>query len=223
MDGTIIEGEPFEPGTRVLITSGIFRRELVHATQPTTSCILFVPGASGDSERFDPFVERLTDTGFDVLRFGGWSGIDAVAELRIQDMLVALEDTVKLLSDRGYTFIGVVAKSFGGIFALLGRLRGVDRIVLWAPAIGYGAQTDMERSIGSFTQLTDIAISEEELAERTEPVLLVAGTRDEVLPLERAERIASALPAGELLVVEEGHSVDKNEKSIERTIGFFAR
>lgn len=146
--------------------------------------------------------------------------METIGELRIHDLLVALEDTVKILSDRGYTFIGAVGKSFGGLFALLGHLR-VDRIVLWAPAIGYGTPTDANRTIGSFAQLTDITVSAQELAVRAEPILIVAGMRDDVLPLERAERIVNALPAGELLIVDEGHSVDKNEQTITRTIEFF--
>ena len=203
------------------LSSGIFRRELVHAAEPTNSCILFIPGLSGDSVRFDPYIEALNNTGFDVLRFGGWNGMETIAELRIHDLLVAIEDTVKILSDRGYTFIGVVGKSFGGIFALLGRLQGVDRFVLWAPAIGYGASTDTNRSIGSYPQLTDITVSAQELAVRAEPTLIIAGTKDEVLPVERAERIVNALSAGELLVVDEGHPVDRNEQTITRTIEFF--
>lgn len=216
------EGTP-EIGRTARISSGIFRREIVHAPTPTESVVLFVPGVTGDSERYDGFVEDLNEAGLDVLRFGGWHAIEDLAELSLHDLLVAIEDTVAILRRRGYGFVGYVGKSFGGALGILGRGTGIDRMVVWAPALGFGtsnAGTMVSEELSGIERLTDVRLGVQDLKEKTWPILVVNGSEDPILPPATAKAIADALPNAERIEVAAGHSVDKNEDTAELTIAY---
>lgn len=218
----ITEGTP-EPGRVARISSGIFRREIVHAPKPTESVIVFVPGVTGDSERFDSFVEDLGEVGFDALRFGGWRSEADLAQLSLHDLLVALEDTIGILRKRGYGFIGYVGKSFGASLGLLGRGTGIDRMVLWAPAIGFGTSNVGEmvpEKLSQIPLLTDVKLGEHDLKEKTWSILIINGSEDPILPPRTAKQIADALPNAERIEVAAGHSVDKNEDTADLTIAY---
>ena len=222
MDGMILEAEPPEPEKHAIITSGIFRRELVHAPEPTTSCVLWVAGVSGDGERYDEIVEVLNRAGFDVLRFGGWTSEKDLSPLSIHDVLIAIEDTERILRERGYAFIGYLGKSFGGLLGLLSR-SGYDRMVLWAPAVSLGSASDTRTRISDLRRIFDFSVSEESLAQKTWPILLISGANDEVLPLQAARALVEALANGEGLEVETGHSVERAVETLEATIDYLTR
>ena len=222
MDGLLFEGEPAQVGDRAVLTSGIFRRELMHATEPTNSCIIWVAGMSGDGERFDPFIESLNDAGFDVLRFGGWSGQHDLAPLAVHDLLIALQDTLALLSARGYTFIGYVGKSFGALLGLLSRTR-YDRMVLWAPAVKVGSMSDTHIRCTELERLPVFSLSEEALAEKNQPTLIINGATDTVFPPHEARLLAASLADAQRIEVPEGHSVDRTPRTLEATLEYLTK
>ena len=209
----ILDPEPIEPTKHATLTSGIFRRELVHAPEPTSSVVIWVAGVSGDSERYDDLVEVLNRGGFDVLRFGGWRGETDLEPLTIHDVLVALEDTEKILHERGYATISYVGKSFGGLLGLLSR-NGYDRTVLWAPLARLGDGSDPKTRI---SELSTFTINREKITRR--PTLIISGTRDEIITSEEARGLADALSA-QHLEVNEGHSVDKAIETLEATLDY---
>lgn len=219
MDGIILEAESPEPEKIARISTGIFRRELVHAPEPTTSCIIFVAGISGDGERYDEIVEILNRAGFDVLRFGGWTGAADLATLKVHDVLVALEDTLKIAHQRGYSYVGYLGKSFGGLLGLLSR-GGYDRMALWAPAVSLGDASDVTMSIADL-EGSIFSMSLEELRVKHWPILIVNGAQDEILDPETAAALVEALPNGVGFEVQSGHSVDKTVETLERTVDFF--
>lgn len=215
-----MEAESPEPEKIARITTGIFRREIVHAAEPTGSCIIWVPGASGDGERFDETIEVLNRAGFDVLRFGGWSSEADLAQLSVHDVLVALEDTLKIVHQRGYSFVGYLGKSLGGMLGLLSR-SGYDKMALWAPAVSIGDAVDTNVGFAELELITDISLSLEQLREKSWPVLVVNGAEDEILDPETAAALVQALPNGERFEVQTGHSVDTAIETLERTLDFF--
>jgi hypothetical protein len=222
MEGIILEAQSPEPERIACISTGIFRRELVHAGEPTESCILFVPGVSGDGERYDEIVEILNRAGFDVLRFGGWLGAADLSTLKVHDVLVALEDTLRIIHQRGYSYVGYLGKSLGGLFGLLSR-GGYDRMALWAPAVSLGEPSDVNTRFSDLDRITDFSIAQDALRQKTWPILIVSGSKDEILDPETAAALVQSLPNGAGSEVQSGHSVDKTIETLERTLDFFTQ
>lgn len=108
--------------------------------------------------------------------------------------------------------MAIVAKSFGGRLALTHLPEGVDRMVLWAPAV-LGPFADHEPSIDA-SELAEIAV----------PVRVLQGDEDEVVTVGNAASIAEHLPNGDLIELSgEDHSFLHDEKRIvELTLAFLS-
>jgi len=180
---------------------------------PSERGVLVVPGVSHGpfGDVFDRFADGAAETGHHVARFETWENKDDLAEKTVADYEAELDVGIEFLRSRGCETIAIVAKSFGGRLALTHCPEGVDRMVLWAPAILVGGHDDW-------------SIDASELAEIEIPIRVLQGNEDEVVSVEEAERLVEHLPNGELVELSgEDHSFsDDEERVVERTLSFLS-
>lgn len=180
--------------------------------ESTEQGILLVPGAGHGpfGDIFLRFARTAADEGYAVARFETWpfpSDLDAKTD---EDFAADLEAGVEFLQSRGYSTITVVAKSFGGRLALEHLPDAADRLVLWAPAVGFGDHEELP------------SITAEELAGIEIPVRILQGDEDRGLSVENAEQIAEHLTQGEVVELPgEDHSfLRDHERAIQETMAF---
>jgi pimeloyl-ACP methyl ester carboxylesterase len=122
--------------------------------------------------------------------------------------------------------ISVLGKSFGGQIALTYPDNyNFEKMVLWAPAIGFG-EVNAEKWRSTLLEhaqiATDISVDKAYLEKIDSEVKIIHGTEDEVIDVENSKRICEALPRCEFEEIEDaGHSLDSfGEKVVELTVEF---
>ncbi len=216
--------------------------------------IILLHGFTGDKSewgRFDQLAEALAAQGYSVLAFdfaGCGESDDEVLEVakQVEDFIAAKEWAKRW----GYTSIGVVGLSLGGLVALKG-LEDIDSLVLWAPVTAkkdnYAERkfTESQRweltQHGYFVKMREQGVrrkfqigqqmaddreqvdQEALLANVAIPVLIVHGDEDESVPLEDSRR-AHALSEWTHLEVVPGADhdfTDQLDLFISRTVEWF--
>lgn len=172
--------------------------------------LLFLPGASGNTDFWRPVAERLDEESV-FQAYPGFGGVAARPDTTGMDDLLAL-----VLDElRGRTH--VVAQSMGGVLAVLSALRRPDRVlslVLTATSGGLdtralGAVDWRANFAATFPDLPDWFARERrdlstELTRLSLPVLLLWGDRDPLSPVAVGERLLALLPRAELKVIAGG-------------------
>ncbi len=174
--------------------------------------VLVLPGAGHGpfGDVFDRFAAAAADEGFTVARFETWSTRDDLEAKTDADFAAEIAAGATFLRERGCEYLAVVAKSFGGRLALTHPPDGVDRMVLWAPAVRFGADAE------------DPSITAGTLAGLDWPVCVLQGDEDEGVSVGNARQIADHLPEGDLVVLEgEDHSfLNDEERVVVETLAF---
>ncbi|MHB9287506.1 alpha/beta hydrolase [Halobacteriales archaeon Cl-PHB] len=180
--------------------------------EPTDRGIIVIPGAGHGpfGDVFDRFATAAADAGFAVARFRTWADVDDLEAKTSADFAADLDAGVDFLRDGGCDTVSVVAKSFGGRLALEYPPDDLDRLVLWAPAVRFGADA------------ADPSIEPADLASLDRPVRILQGDDDDTVPLENSRQIAEALPQGEVVVLEgEDHSfLTDQDRVVGETLAF---
>jgi len=180
--------------------------------EPTESGVLVLPGMSHGpfGDVFDRFGTAAAERGHRVARFETWTDRDDVAEKSGSEHEREIQAGVEFLRDRECETVTIVAKSFGGRLALEHLANGVDRLVLWAPAILFGEHEDAP------------SVTARELSTVMIPVRILQGDEDEVVSVENARSIAEHLPNGELVELPgEDHSFRTDEdRIVDETLSF---
>ena len=187
-------------------------------SEPSDRGMLMIPGAGHGpfGDVFLRFGREAADAGYGVARFETWlspADLDAKTEA---DFRAEIEAGVAFLRSRGYETVTVVAKSLGGRLALEHLPGGVDRAVLWAPAVhpeDYDLPAELEGKVPS--------IGADDLGAVDVPVRVLHGDED-ALPLESPRLLAERLPDGELVELPgDDHSFRRDhERVIEETLAF---
>ena len=107
------------------------------AEEPSDRGVLMVPGAGHGpfGDVFLRFSRAAAEEGHHVARFETWMSPAELEGKTDEDFRAELAAGVEFLRSRGCSTISVVAKSLGGRVALEHLPEGVDRLVLWAPAV----------------------------------------------------------------------------------------
>lgn len=175
--------------------------------------ILVVPGAGHGpfGTVFATFADAAEERGFTVARFETWADHEALETKTPEEHRADIEAGIDFLRSQGCASVVLVAKSFGGGLVLrLGPLP-VERMVLWAPAVGF-------EDAGDFP-----SVSAEELAAIDVPVRILQGADDQVVSVANARELAEHLPRSDLIeFAGEDHSFMHDEaRVIEQTLSFF--
>jgi len=186
--------------------------------EPSDRGVLVVPGAGHGpfGDVFLRFSVAAAEEGHHVARFETWMSPGELEAKTDEDLRAELEAGVDFLRSRGSSTIAVVAKSFGARVALEQLPEGVDRLVLWAPAVlAEDAENVPEEAWEHLPSVTPGEFGVDV------PTRILQGDDDNI-PVDSAERIAEGLPNGELVILpDEDHSFLRNhERVIEETVAF---
>ncbi|MBJ9663997.1 alpha/beta fold hydrolase [Burkholderia gladioli] len=179
---------------------------------PIPSTLLFLPGASGDTDFWRPLADRLEATaGREILAYPGFGGEPADPSIRdIDDLLERV-----LARIEGPT--ALIAQSMGGVLAVraaLARPERVTHLVLCVSSGGVdmaalGARDWRADFLANNGHLPDwFVASRGDLGERlpaiAQPSLLIWGDDDPYSPVAVGERLHGLLPDSALHVVPGG-------------------
>lgn len=191
--------------------------------------VLVLPGAGHGpyGDVFDDLAAAIADSGALCLRIRSWEDPEAIDGMTLGEVQEDVEAAVDRLHGEGCADVSLVAKSFGGAVALTHVPDAVDRLVLWAPAIRYEDDPEMDLTGDlPFEDVEFLAIGPGALGEIDAPTLILHGDEDNI-PLENSRDIAGALPRCDLDVIEgEDHSflsVADGARAVDRTIEFLER
>ena len=199
---------------KLYVGTTTFPGQLITPEEASKTGILVLPGVEHGpfGDVFDRFAEAAADAGNAVARFELWQGSEDLTETTEDELHDGIVAGVEFLHARGYTTVVVVAKSFGARLVLADVPEGVDRMVLWAPAILFGEHEESR------------SITPSRLAEIDVPTRILQGDEDQVVSVENAAKLVEHLPRGELVELPgEDHSFRNDEaRIVELTLEFLA-
>ncbi|MCP9928807.1 alpha/beta fold hydrolase [Cyanobium sp. CH-040] len=174
--------------------------------------LLFLPGASGNTAHWRPVAERLVhDAGRLHL---GWPGF---GETPPDPSVRGFDDLLGLVLARLDRPTALIAQSMGGVLALQAALAAPGRITHLVlavtsgglPMAEHGAEDWREAFRLAHPRLPDWFTTAEvdltdQLPSAAVPSLLLWGDADPISPVRVGERLASRLPAAQLVVIPGG-------------------
>ncbi len=220
-------------------------RDLVGNFSQTSSgkIIIMCHGFTGDKSewgRFDSAAERFHASGFNVLAFDfsgcGESDDDA---LTVDQQVDDLQCVIRWVVAHGFSRIGVLGHSLGGLVTSLAFCDDIAAAVYWAPVtdkkLDYAAKfSDEQRlelqSTGRITKIRDVGVRrviviDQSMIEAREtidqgslmrrvtlPIMIVHGNADNVVPLSWSRAALELLPEGSMLEVIDGVGHDFGDK-----------
>ena len=188
------------------------------AEEPSDRGVLIVPGAGHGpfGDVFLRFSRVAAEEGHHVARFETWMSPAELKEKTDEDFRAELAAGVDFLRSRGCSTVSVVAKSLGGRVALEHLPEGVDRLILWAPAV---LAADAENVPDEAREHLP-SVTPGEFGVDVPPRILQGD--DDNISVDSAERIAEGLSQGEVVVLpDEDHSfLRDHERVIEETLAF---
>jgi pimeloyl-ACP methyl ester carboxylesterase len=180
--------------------------------------VLLVPGAGHGpfGDVFLRFSRAAAEEGHHVARFETWMSPAELEGKTDEEFRAELAAGVDFLRSRGCSTVSVVAKSLGGRVALKHLPEGVDRLVLWAPAVLAADAENVPDEAREY--LPSVTPSEFGV---DVPTGILQGDDDNI-SVDSAERIAEGLSQGEVVVLpDEDHSfLRDHERVIEETLSF---
>ncbi|MGB5136603.1 MAG: alpha/beta hydrolase [Prochlorococcaceae cyanobacterium] len=174
--------------------------------------LLFLPGASGDTAHWRPVAERLKH-GAERIHLG-WPGFGQTPP---NPSVRGFDDLLALVLARLNRPTALIAQSMGGVLALQAALAApgwITHLVLAVtsgglPMAEHGAEDWREAFRLAHPRLPDwFATAAVDLSDQlpsvASPVLLLWGDADPISPVGVGQRLASRLPAAQLVVVTGG-------------------
>ena len=188
------------------------------AKEPSDRGVLIVPGAGHGpfGDVFLRFSRAAAEEGHHVARFETWMSPAELKEKTDEDFRAELAAGVDFLRSRSCSTVSVVAKSLGGRVALEHLPEGVDRLILWAPAVlAADAENVPDEAREHLPSVTPGELGVDV------PTRILQGDDDNI-SVDSAERIAEGLSQGEVVVLpDEDHSfLRDHERVIEETLAF---
>lgn len=196
-------------------------RLVLESTESPEKGLIVLPGISSGpfGTPFDAVVDYAQKEDYSVVRVSGWEDAEDLEDLTLADLHQLIDEAIKMLTNQGCEFIGVIGKSFGGQLALTYPDNNrFEFMVLWAPAIGFG-EDNVEKwrstPLGQASTATDISLDEERAGKIDTRVKIIHGTDDEVVPYQNSADICETLPDCELSTIEGGdHSFTRSADRI---------
>jgi alpha-beta hydrolase superfamily lysophospholipase len=212
--------------------------------------VIMSHGFTGDKDEHGRFVktaQALVEAGFSVLRFDfAGSGESEAETITVQKQVEDLKSAVEFVKSKGYTKIGLLGHSLGGLTSVLAYDENIAAMVLWAaptmPRTPRRLRTEKAKedfktkgvttitnSAGrEFTIGKDLVTQMESLNQSKIlsgikcPVLLVHGEKDDVVPVEFSKSAINFLPNANLGIIEGAdHDLNKLHKFISMSTEWF--
>jgi len=181
-------------------------------TDSLANTLLFLPGASGNTEFWKPVSDRLCHRGRRA--FLSWPGFGGVPS---DPNVKGIDDLVTRIVDSITGPVDLLAQSMGGVIALRAALQKpgmVKHLVLAATSGGLdvaalGGRDWRPEFLAEFPHVPRWFVDEHEdltdqLVNLTIPALLLWGNADPISPLAVGHRLAGLLPRAELVLIEGG-------------------
>jgi pimeloyl-ACP methyl ester carboxylesterase len=165
--------------------------------------IVLLPGAGHGpyGDIFDRVAAEAAENGYHFLRFRSWESHEELGQKTLGDLHEEIDAAVAFLQALGCTRLGIVGKSFGGRIALTHIPEVVNQLVLWAPAIMAGDESNLEKSRRMDLKEYNRRIDTSTLEAIGTPVRILHGDEDG-LPLENSRKLVDGLENGELIEIE---------------------
>ena len=171
--------------------------------------LIFLPGASGNTEFWKPISDRLRHPGR--RRFLAWPGFSGVP---VDPDVRGIDDLVTRVADSIGEPVDLLAQSMGGVIAIRAALRKpnlVRHLVLAATSGGLdvaamGGADWRPEFLMEYPNVPRWFVDQREdltdqLATLTMPVLLLWGDADPISPVSVGRQLGELLPHAELVVV----------------------
>lgn len=149
---------------------------------------------------FDRVAESAAERGQYFLRYESWHDQADIKEKTLRQLHAEIDAAIDHLQSLGCTDVSVIGKSFGGGIVLTYAPGLADRVVLWAPAVRVGDESNVEDVYT--TPLGDtggVRVGPGDFGSIDVPVRVLQGTDDEVMPIENTQRIVDGISNGELV------------------------
>ncbi len=210
------------------LTVGEDQFPIQYLDKGSSAAILYVPGASGKAFT-DKRCAALADrTQCNVLRYESWQNEDELNRKTLSLFHKELHELISFLTQHGNRKIYIVGKSLGGGLSVAYHDARIRKMVLWAPAIGLSKEGNLrewkERLFGEIKGLQDIKVGHDFLRQLTQPILIIHGDADTVMPLDNSKEIIKHISHGKLFVVNGAdHSYTHSlEEVVAQTIAFLS-
>ena len=166
--------------------------------------------ANKDRTRHVRLAEALLDAGFAALRFDfGGCGESGDREITVRGQVDDLQSVIHEMREQGYTSIGLLGESLGGLTSVLAYDAQIRALVLWAPVTAsktpsliqteemhteirqkgfvlYHKDGRAFRIPREYIEERQVIRQQETLSRITAPVLIIHGDSDEVVPLQQS-------------------------------------
>lgn len=105
--------------------------------------VLFIPGSSGQvfTDKFNSLKKALLDDGYNYVPVEIWKNEKEIEMLTLEKIFYAIDNVIDELKKQGFEHFYAVGKSLGGGMLLARNNPEIEKMVLWAPAIGIGEKT----------------------------------------------------------------------------------
>jgi alpha-beta hydrolase superfamily lysophospholipase len=220
--------------------------------EKTNSAVIISHGfaANKDRTRLIKLAETLSKNGFAVLRFDfGGCGESEDREITLKNQVDDLKSAINYVRKNGYSNIGLLGESLGGLTSILAYDDEIKTLVLWAPvtksktpSIIQKEELQRELSERGFIIYQKngrkFRIPKEYLEERhavnqkavlskiKSPVLIIHGDKDDTVPLEQSKEAVQFLPEdSKLEIIKDGdHKLDdKMSEVISSSVNWFKK
>lgn len=196
--------------------------------------VILIAGSSANAltdKRYNALSEMLRQDGFYFLRFELWQTEEELNGFTLEEIHEVIDEAVTALKSSGCNKIGMVGKGFGGAIMLAYYNPEIKSRVAWSPAIEFSGKSNISKvkskKLSKIPHFTDMKINKDDLSKIKCPVLIIQGTKDEIVKKENSEKIYEALPNGSIsFMAGFGHSFNKpNEMKVvvRKTADFLAK
>lgn len=191
------------------------------------SAVIIIPGISGGvltKPIYQKLAARLQKKRFVTVRCNLWKEPRDLNKLTVDSIYKFLDAVIAHVKQRNVTEINIIAKSFGGGIMLTYVNPLIKRLVLWAPAIGYGENSNFasarRQKLETFRNLSEIRINRGDLT--AYPCLILHASDDTIAPVKTSQMIVNQRANTSLMLLEKGgHSFRACEKEvIKKSIAF---
>ncbi len=195
--------------------------------EKANSAIIISHGFAADKDRacLIKLADSLSENGFTVLRFDfGGCGESEDREITVKNQVDDLKSAIEYMIKKGYSNMGLLGESLGGLISILAYDDEIKALVLWAPVTKSKIPSILQKKElrqelndrGFIVYQKDgrgfkipkkyleerQAVNQKEILSKIKaPVLIVHGDKDYTVPLEQSKEAMQFLSGGSILEI----------------------
>jgi superfamily II DNA or RNA helicase len=197
------------------------KKDILEKKKILKKALIYIPGMSPVDKDFEKDLEEKAEKeNYKLFIFKFWKDAKDLEEKSLSEIENAFSEFYKNIKKEKFDEYSLIAKSFGGCFALLYDLFDFTKVCLWAPAGGVSDFTNLRKikdlQLKNILNIDDIKIGLKNLQKikaKDRKIALIVGTHDKVVKIENQKIIHENIKKSEYFEIEEmGHTPkDKNE------------